>query len=222
MAQLFLVRHGQASYGAADYDRLSDLGWQQARWLGEHFAERGIRFDAHVRGTLRRHDETLRGILEGMRASASHEAHPGLNEYEARTIVAAHFGAPDPAPQGADKRAHFRKLREALHAWTEGTIPPGGHEPFADFQARVMGALEAVRARADAERILVVSSGGPIATILSTVTGMPARMMVDLNMQARNGSYSEFVLSPKGVHFVSFNNVPHLDRPDRPGAVTYA
>ena len=58
MAQLFLVRHGQASYGAADYDRLSELGWRQARWLGEHFAERGIRFDVHVRGTPRRHDET--------------------------------------------------------------------------------------------------------------------------------------------------------------------
>lgn len=222
MAQLFLVRHGQASYGAADYDKLSELGWRQARWLGEHFAERGIRFDAHVRGTLRRHDETLQGILEGMGVTATHDAHPGLNEYEARTIVAAHTGVPDAAPQGADKRAHFRKLREALYAWTEDAIAPGGHEPFAEFRARVMGALDAVRARADAERILVVSSGGPIATILSNVTGMPARMMVDLNMQARNGGYSEFVLSPKGVHFVSFNNVPHLDRPDRPGAVTYA
>ena len=222
MAQLYLVRHGQASYGAADYDRLSELGWRQSRWLGEHFAERGIRFDVHVRGTLRRHDETLQGILEGMGAAATHDAHPGLNEYDARTIVAAHYGAPDPAPQGEDRRAHFRKLREALYAWTEGTIPSGGHEPFADFRARVVAALDAVRARAGAERVLVVSSGGPIATILSAVTGMPARMMVDLNMQTRNGSYSEFVLSPRGVHFVSFNNVPHLDRPDRPGAVTYA
>ena len=51
---------------------------------------------------------------------------------------------------------------------------------------------------------------------------VPARMMVDLNMQARNGSYSEFVLSPKGVHFVSFNNVPHLDDPARRQAITFA
>lgn len=217
-----LVRHGQASYGAADYDRLSPLGWQQSRWLGEHFAERGWKFDLVVRGTLRRHDETLRGILEGLGAGADAAAHPGLDEYDARSLVAAHYGEADPAPQGEDRRAHFRKLRGALEAWAEGRLAPGGHEPFDAFRARVMGALEALRAQEAAQNVLVVSSGGPIATYLSTVTGMPARMMVELNLQTRNGSFSEFVLSPKGVRLVSFNNVPHLDRPDRPGAVTFA
>lgn len=222
MARLFLVRHGQASYGAADYDRLSPLGWQQSRWLGEHFAERGLRFDVVVRGTQRRHDETLRGILEGMGIDAGHDAHPGLNEYDARALLEAHTGMPDAALQGADRQAHFRRLRDALRAWCEGTIVGGGHEPFDAFRARVMGVFDTLRARSDAGAILAVSSGGPISTILSTLTGMPARMMVDLNLQTRNGAFSEFVLSARGVHFVSFNNVPHLDRPDRPGAVTHA
>lgn len=222
MARLFLVRHGQASYGAADYDRLSALGWQQSRWLGEHFAERGLRFDVVARGTQRRHDETLRGILEGMGIDADHEAHPGLNEYDARSLLEAHTGVPDAAPQGVDRRAHFRKLREALEAWCEGTITAGGHEPFDAFRGRVMGAFDGLRARSGAGCILAVSSGGPISTILSTLTGMPARMMAALNLQTRNGAFSEFVLTARGAHFVSFNNVPHLDRPDRPGAVTYS
>ena len=62
MAELVLVRHAQASFGADDYDKLSELGWRQSRWLGEYFAERGIAFDRVVRGSLRRHAETIAGI----------------------------------------------------------------------------------------------------------------------------------------------------------------
>jgi len=39
MSLVYLVRHAQASFGAQDYDRLSELGRQQARWLGGYFAE---------------------------------------------------------------------------------------------------------------------------------------------------------------------------------------
>ena len=66
MAELLLVRHAQASFHAADYDCLSPLGEQQSRWLGEHFAARGITFDAVVTGTLRRHQQTLEGIRHGL------------------------------------------------------------------------------------------------------------------------------------------------------------
>ncbi len=222
MAHLTLVRHGQASYGAQNYDKLSDLGWRQSRWLGEHFAERGIRFDRVVRGTLVRHAETLQGILEGMGTDAPHAEDGGLNEYDSHSILAAHHGAPHAGPQGDDRRAHFRMLRDALYAWTDGKLQGDAHEPFTAFRGRVMGALQALQQDASAERVLVVSSGGPIATFLSTVTGMPQRMMVDLNLQTRNGSFSEFRLGSRAVTFISFNNVPHLDRPDRKGAVTYA
>jgi broad specificity phosphatase PhoE len=34
MGQVLLIRHGQASFGADDYDVLSDLGWTQGRALG--------------------------------------------------------------------------------------------------------------------------------------------------------------------------------------------
>lgn len=218
MAELILVRHGQASFGAEDYDRLSELGWRQSRWLGEYLRERGIAFDRMLRGTLRRHDETLRGILDGLGVDATTSADPGLNEYDSHALLAAHGGV----PEGVDRRAHFRLLREALHAWADGTLPPGGHESFAAFRARVMGALEALQADTDAKRILVVTSGGPISTFLSAVTGMPQRMMVELNLQTRNAGFSEFRVDSRGFRLVSFNNVPHLDRPDRPDALTYA
>ena len=66
MGALYLVRHGQASFGAADYDQLSELGARQCRRLGEHWQRRGMRFDAAFSGTLRRQRLSLAAIGEAL------------------------------------------------------------------------------------------------------------------------------------------------------------
>jgi len=224
MAELILVRHGQASFGADDYDKLSELGWRQSRWLGEYFRERGAVFDLHVRGSLRRHAETLAGIGEGMGRTLAAAEDARLDEYDSHSLLHAHLKG-KPLPQSGDRREHFRILREAMYAWTDGTLEgkPGGHphEPFAEFRGRVLAALAELR-KTSAKRILVVSSGGPISTILAEVLGMPVRGVVDLNLQTRNTGISELQAGASRIHCVSFNNVPHLDRPDRDGALTYS
>jgi broad specificity phosphatase PhoE len=220
MAELMLVRHGQASFGADDYDKLSALGWRQSRWLGEYFAERGIAFDRVVRGSLRRHTETLAGIAEGAGRPLEGAEDARLNEYDADALLLAHLkGAAK--PKGGDRREHFRILRDAMYAWTDGTLAGAPHEPFAEFRSRVLAALAAART-GRAKRVLVVSSGGPISTILADVLGMPLRGVVDLNLQTRNTGITELQAGASRIHCVSFNNVPHLDRPDRAGALTYS
>src|SRR5262245_56412027 len=92
MAELVLVRHGQASFGADDYDKLSELGWRQSRWLGEHFASKGTAFDLILRGSLRRHAETLAGIAEGMALELPAREDERLNEYQADILLRAHTG----------------------------------------------------------------------------------------------------------------------------------
>ncbi len=229
MAELVLVRHAQASFGADDYDKLSELGWRQSRWLGEYFAERGAAFDCVVLGSLRRHAQTLAGIGEGMGRALDAQEDARLNEYDSYTLLRAYaaarggIGALQP---GGDRREHFRILREALYAWTDGTLASGNPdgaplEPFAEFRSRVLAALASLRAR-PAKRVLVVSSGGPIATILTEVLGMQLRGVVDLNLQTRNTGISELQVGASRIHCVSFNNVPHLDRPDRAGTLTYS
>jgi broad specificity phosphatase PhoE len=113
-------------------------------------------------------------------------------------------------------------LREALYAWAEGALEGEAHERFEAFRARVIGALGALRDAAPAERVLVVSSGGPISTMLGEALGLAPRRIVDLNLQLRNASISEFRFNERAMHCVSFNNIPHLDRPDRAEALTYA
>ncbi len=220
MAELVLVRHGQASFGADDYDKLSELGWRQSRWLGEYFAERDIAFDRVVRGSLRRHAETLEGIAQGAGKPLDGGEDARLNEYDANALLDAHLKG-GVRPQGGDRREHFRILREAMYAWTDGTLAGAPHEPFAEFRGRVLAALEAARA-ARAKRVLVVSSGGPISAILVEVLGMPPRGVVDLNLQTRNTGITELQAGASRIHCVSFNNVPHLDRPDRAGSLTYS
>jgi len=115
MAELVLVRHGQASFGADDYDKLSELGWRQSRWLGEYFAERGAAFDLVVRGSLRRHAETLAGISEGLGRTLGGDEDSRLDEYDSHALLHAHLQGRAP-PRGGDRREHFRVLREAAIA----------------------------------------------------------------------------------------------------------
>ena len=93
MSTLHLVRHGQASFGADDYDRLSDLGWHQSRRLGEYWRGKGQQFDRVIVGTLRRQNETWQGIAEGLGISPGSlplMQTPSLNEYDSHEIGRAH------------------------------------------------------------------------------------------------------------------------------------
>jgi broad specificity phosphatase PhoE len=173
-----------------------------------------------MRGSLRRHAETLAGIAEGMGRAIDGSEDARLNEYDSHALLQAHLKG-NPMPQGGDRREHFRILRAAMYAWTDGTLAGHPHESFAEFRGRVLAALGELRA-GEAKRVLVVSSGGPISTILAEVLGMPRRGVVDLNLQTRNTGITELQTGAGRIQCVSFNNVPHLDRPDRAGALTYS
>jgi len=223
MAELYLVRHAQAAFGTEDYDRLTELGHRQSRWLGEYFIERGMAFDHVITGTLRRHRETLQGIAQACTAIPDAQPLPGLNEYRAEALVAAYAEARGVAyaPGHSDRRAHFRLLREVLYAWADGLLAPADHLPFAEFVAGARIALDAAQA-SGAGCVLVVSSGGPISALVGSVLGVARRTMVDLNLQARNSGISELRFNERAVRCVSFNTVPHLDLPGRRDAITYS
>ncbi len=106
-------------------------------------------------------------------------------------------------------RQHFRLLREGLLAWMDGRTQPAGMPSFADFRAGVVAALDHVRAHHDGH-VLVVSSGGPIATAVAHVLGAPPAAIVELNMRMRNSAVSEMAFTPKRHALVTFNTLPHL------------
>lgn len=222
MGSLYLVRHGQASFGADDYDQLSDLGHRQGRRLGEYFAARGLRFDAILVGTLRRHRQTLDAILEGMGTRAEALDWPGLNEYDSVAVIEAIHPAPLEKPTTPEAyRHHFRLLRDGLAQWMAGVVTPRGMPSYQDFVGGVTGALDHVRTHHHGQSVLVVSSGGPISTAVGRVLQAPPETTIELNLRIRNTALTEFAFTPKRHMLVTYNTLPHLDGPEFRDWVTY-
>jgi broad specificity phosphatase PhoE len=222
MGQLYLVRHGQASFGSDDYDRLSELGRRQCVRLGEYFRDSGIVFEAALTGTLKRQVDSLACIAQGLQMAPEAQAWPGLNEYDGDALVAALKPgpiAPLTSPDGV--RAHFRLLREGLQAWMDGRTEPAGMPRHADFVAGIREALDHVRASHEGA-VLIVSSGGPIATAVADVLGAPNATAIELNMRIRNSAVSEFVFGPKRHSLLSFNTLPHLQGAAHADWITYS
>lgn len=224
MALLFLVRHGQASFGAANYDRLSDLGRQQARWLGEYFASRDLDFRRVLAGTLVRQQDTAAEILAAMGADpAIIRTHSGLDEYQAEPLYAAHTCGADPrAHQVADYRGYWRTFKGALQEWAAGRLQ-GVPESWEDFGVRTRAALDAACAGAGREdAVLVVSSGGAICRGLADILACPGETAIELNLQFRNSGFCELIAGGAGPRLLSFNSIPHLEAPDRRHAISHA
>ena len=222
MGTLYLVRHGQASFGAADYDQLSELGARQCHALGQWFKEHDVAFEAVLTGTLRRHTQSLTALTDGHGGLPPATPWPGLNEYDSEAVIRAIHPAPlATADSPAVYKAHFRLLRDGLAAWMAGSSAPAGMPSWTDFAAGVAGALEHVRSR-HSGNVLIVSSGGPIATAGGQVLGATPETTIELNLRIRNSAVTELAFSPKRHHLVVFNHLPHLDAAERRSWITYA
>lgn len=228
MGHIYLIRHGQASFGADDYDQLSSLGHQQSERLGQYLAERssrmGLTWDAVLTGSLRRHEQTWSALAKG--AGWAHEptVWPGLNEYDSTALLRAlplDRELEDPhTPTGY--KQHFRLLRDALTQWMAGTISPQGMPSYQAFADGITGALTHIRQHHPQGNVLVVSSGGPIATLVGHVLRTPPETTIELNMQLRNTSLTELMATAHHARLVSFNTLPHLDDSEHMGWVTHA
>jgi len=222
MGTVTLVRHGQASFGASDYDQLSPLGTRQCEALGEYLAERGRRFEVVLTGTLRRHAQSLAALGSRLPDLPEARALPALDEYDAEALVRAAAGGHPPLPRaGGDRREHFRLLREGLDRWMRGELSVPGMRDWTTFQGGVAAVLDELR-QSGAQQVLVVSSGGPIATAVAHVLQAPLTAVVALNLQMRNSAVSELTFTPSRHWLVSYNGLPHLDHAGRAGWITHS
>jgi broad specificity phosphatase PhoE len=212
MGNLFLVRHGQASFGADDYDQLSALGKQQSIRLGEYWRERGMVFEAVLTGSLKRHRQTWEGIQQGLQDTQLQAlVWPGLNEYDSEAVLHSIHPGPLAKPSTPELyKHHFGLLRKGLQDWMHGRTQPAGMPLFVDFVQGIKDALAHVRQHHTGD-VLIVSSGGPIGTAVGSLLNTPPESMIELNMRMRNTAVSECVYNPKRTTLVSFNTLNHLD-----------
>lgn len=221
MAQLILIRHAQASFGAADYDKLSELGHAQSHALGQALKALGIAPDAVCLGAQRRHAETWEGINEALGHTAPPRILSGFNEFDFGGLLEARFkGRARPHNLHTDRRAHFKALRETVLEWQRGEItdPP---ESYAAFTARVRAARAEAMGRGH-ETVLVVSSGGAIGQTVGEVMGAPADAMIRLQLQIKNCAVSRLIITPRAEHLSTFNETPHIDAANEARLLTYS
>jgi broad specificity phosphatase PhoE len=204
VAELLVIRHGQASFGQDDYDVLSDLGHQQSRAVGALLREMGWVPDRLLTGTLRRQKETL----ASMGFVQAPEEHSGFNEYDFADLLNARFKGNVPDLVKGERKTHFRTLKETVFDWQDAAFE-GASETYVDFAARV----EAARCFAtdtDSKRVLVISSGGVIGQMTAVALGAPKRQMMNLNLQIRNTALTLFVFSGNAFSLHEFNSTPHF------------
>ena len=221
MAEFWLIRHAQASFGAADYDNLSDLGHEQARALGVALRDLGLRPEVVVIGGQRRHRQTWAGINATLGFTADIQVNPGFNEFDFAGLLNARYrGQATPKDLHTDRRKHFTELRACVLEWQRDEIPDPP-ETYVAFSARVSAARHQAM-RSGAGVVLAISSGGPIGQTVADIMQAPADAMIRVQLQTKNCSVSRFIITPRAEHLSSFNETPHITAANADRLMTYS
>jgi len=235
VGSIYLIRHGQASFGADDYDVLSPNGYRQAQLLGAHLVELGVTFDRCIAGSLLRQQNTALTAMaqfteQGLPTPAL-ETNPAFNEFDAEAVIRALLPAmlPD-EPQAlevmrnvAHNRAEFQRLfAMIIGRWLGGQHDTPALQSWQAFAAQVRSGLDSILDSAGPnDRIAVFTSGGTITALLHLITQIPAAQAFELNWQIVNTSLSHLKFRGGEVSLASFNSHAHLQLMKAPELITY-
>ncbi|WP_370306559.1 histidine phosphatase family protein [Sinimarinibacterium flocculans] len=220
MGAILLIRHGQASFGAGDYDQLSDTGFSQSRLLGESLKARAPKIDLVLGGGMRRHRQTAETALAAMGVDIAVEDDPGWAEYDHVAVIAAH------RPEWADqtrmkmelarlpnpRRAFQQEFEQATARWIGGLHNDDYPESWAGFCARVQQALQRLHARlGKSQTALVFTSGGPISAVAQRLLHLPEANTLRVNWTLANAAITKLIYSERALYLSTLNDHAHFE-----------
>ncbi|UTW07953.1 histidine phosphatase family protein [Pseudomonas benzenivorans] len=235
MGSIYLIRHGQASFGAADYDVLSPTGVRQAEVLGAHLAQLGLHMDRSISGTLRRQQHTATTTMSqlgdaGLKVPAL-ELDAAFNEFDADAVIRALLpgllpeepGALQVLRDAAQNRAEFQRLFALLISrWLSGEYDQPGLQSWQGFVEQVQEGFSRLLEKAErGQNIALFTSGGTITALLHLVTGVAPTKAFELNWQIVNTSLSCLKFRGTQVSLASFNSHVHLQLLRAPELITF-
>lgn len=228
MSVLYLVRHGQASFGTDNYDRLSDIGKEQSRITGRFLATQGVEPVRVVHGQMLRQRQTAEGILEGLVPAAGDdtgsgitadsgqdtptlltpEVDPGWNEYNAWELTAA---LPETDPRAEhDSKIFQAELERGCARWASGEHDEDYSESYRAFTDRVDAALDAAcAAMGSGQSTIVVSSAGAIAWTAARLISGDFGQWMAFNRVTINTGITKIITGRGGTSLISFNDHGH-------------
>jgi broad specificity phosphatase PhoE len=209
MSVLLLVRHGQASWGAADYDVLSDLGHEQSRRLGKHLTSLGMTPSRVWSGGLRRHDETVTSTMEAAGWQTEVVTDRGWSEFDHIELVRRYDEATTDDPGRPDDYDAF--FDAAVTRWIGGEHDSDYSESFPAFSRRVDAALrDALASLGPGETGVVFTSGGAIAWVAASLWEMGVPQWARINPVLLNTGVTKVVSGSRGVTLVAVNEHAHV------------
>jgi broad specificity phosphatase PhoE len=207
MSAILLVRHGQASFGTPDYDRLSPVGVAQSRALGVALSTQGVAPARVVAGAMRRHGQTASAIIEGAGWSQEVSLDPAWDEFDVGSFLPGGLDG----PANSDSRAFQGILDDGMRKWAAGDLGHGSGESFASFVARVETGLQRLATDPGAPGpIVVATSAGAISWAVASLLGAGIEQWIRLNRVCINAAVTKLISGRNGLSLVSFNEHAHL------------
>lgn len=231
MAAIYLFRHGQASFGQANYDALSDLGKRQSEVLGEALAKRNIEFDRVIHGGLVRHEETADFCLRGMNNPsllADFEIDERFSEYNHQEVIARHKPelechqsmAEYLAQQTSPRKAFQSLFADAIQRWMSGDYDHEYNESWQAFQNRCGDGLRTLSHTEGVNNIALFTSGGPISIVLQHILQLSNEQAIQLSWSIVNASITKLLFKNGRVSLSYFNDFGYFELVD-PNLITY-
>jgi len=235
MSEIYFIRHGQASFGADNYDRLSPLGVRQAQCLAKHLAKTDKLFDAVYYGEMERQQNTAREFINHYSSKGLTVLAPvvskAFNEYDSFAVWHALIPemladepsiAKDLDKLPGDQKAFQRVFAPLMTRWITGKYKAGGIPRWHDFTRHVRQGIEELAARHGVDKRLVVfTSGGPISVAVQIALGLSDKKALEISWQLLNASITRIKYNSHGMMLAGFNEVAHLELEGAEGFITY-
>lgn len=220
MATIYMVRHGQASFGAENYDKLSELGCRQAHVTGEYFRDNNIHFDAVYSGDLSRQRETARLAIASQPAEVTHHIDSRFNEIQndeqlkclMPEVLKQNSAVQALVEKGLSSSKDYQKVIDAVfNYWVSPACNDPRIQSWSDFSGGARQAIaDVVQTQGSGKTIGIFTSGGTLATIVAQVLGLGGEQTYQLYEPVLNCSVTQLFYNSSKISLSYFNDCSFL------------
>jgi broad specificity phosphatase PhoE len=235
MGEIYFVRHGQASFGEKDYDRLSPTGVRQAKLLAQHMVRTGQSFDAVYCGTLLRQRNTAKeliGAFSGRGIDIPELSISGdFDEVDSLAVWTAQIPmmlGENPALSAdlervySDRKTFQRIFEQVMYRWVSGNFDKPGVPSWSDFKKRVKsGICKIMETHGSGRKTIIFTSGGPISAAVQHALGLTDSKAIEVSWQIMNASVTRFKYNSRGIMLSIFNDITHMEMEKDKELITY-
>jgi broad specificity phosphatase PhoE len=220
MATIYLIRHGQASFGSNDYDKLSELGCRQAAVLGEYFGACGVHFNAVYSGDLSRQRETARLAIASQPSAVPHHIDPRFNEIQNDAqlkcllpeVLKINPSIQALVEKGLSASKDYQKVIDAVfNYWVSPACQDPRIQSWGEFSDGARQAIaDVIQEQGAGKTVGIFTSGGTLATIVAQVLGLGGEQTYQFYEPILNCSVTQLFYSKSKISLSYFNDCSFL------------